>query len=1162
MLTLWAPTDKTFIDRVVGPVLKGMVPAPVHQVVRDDVVYRPVTGEVCLAMGSSTLEELQKAGLCPKNRKIGSLRGKVFPSTRGGKYLLSFDPAATVVDASKAEEIAWDIRLAERLVRTGSLSPEIGYYAYVDDLSGALAAVDILAQDQRSVPVAVDLETQGLYPWYQDRRILTIQVSVVEGASDVYRVPQGGLLPPKICNQLQSLLKDPRVSLRGSNLKFDLQWIVEKWGIECTNFRLDTVLVGSLLNENRSNSLKSHARVYTTMGGYEAEFEAKHDKEDMASALVTDPEGFLRYAGGDTDAALRVSNVLRRDLMKDPQLANFYVNLLHPAARAFEKIERRGLLVDQAKMAVLAEDLKAEIAGLEAKALALLPGRLRAKYSDNLSLGRPAVLQEFFFGPLGLNLKPYIVTEKSRAPSTAHHHLQMFSEVPEAKAMCDLLGTMSVAKKTLSTYVVGFLKHLRPDGRLHPTFFLAAQESEEGEDGGTVSGRLSATNPAIQTLPKKTKCAKRLRECYPAPPGHVILECLPGDTRVATTRGLVRIDQIVPGDSVVINEVVAPISVATRTGTGRDIFRVRTSSGKSLRATPNHRVLCVREGELSWVRVDGLVPGDCLVSPNSALESGSQMFHLLPYVAGLFYGDGHAQNGEKPTVCFALGLDAEDLLGPINFLFSPSLAHARGQKGDFAVTGNGIRWFIDRFKKNGSRDMRIPDEIWESDGVSRRSFLAGAFDSDGSAHSRRLTISSVCKAYIDDLALLAASVGVFGVVDEVFQVTNFAPDGVVSHRFHVFETESLALFPKGFLKRKLEIVAAFLSKTYTQCRVAQIPIEMLDRFNAAQAQSTPASNRLFSNGRRNGRITRDALRKAIASNHRLLPAAGLLDFRYDRVESVEPAGVSDVYDITVPGLQSFVADGFVVHNCDYSQGELKLIAIRANEKVMLAAYQNGLDLHCVTAGTVNGYSYEEFKALEKTNPELYDKLRSAAKPSNFGLTYGMGAEGFQEYAWKGYGVKMTIDEATKQRDGFFSTYPGLYPWHDKEKAFARQHGFVRNSFGRVRHLPLIWSKNSFVRSGAERQAVNSPIQSDLSDMMLLGVALLEQEYAGSDLQIICTTHDSLWAYCPEDDVSVWVPRIKDVLEDLPLEKLFGVRFPLTFNVDAKAGRTLASLAKV
>src|SRR5271165_3854946 len=86
------------------------------------------------------------------------------------------------------------------------------------------------------------------------------------------------------------------------------------------------------------------------------------------------------YQGGDTDACYRVADILQAELEQDPDLKKFYVTILHPAARAFENIERRGILVDQEKFAVLRSDLRAAIKESQHNQLSLLPPKMKTKY--------------------------------------------------------------------------------------------------------------------------------------------------------------------------------------------------------------------------------------------------------------------------------------------------------------------------------------------------------------------------------------------------------------------------------------------------------------------------------------------------------------------------------------------------------------------------------------------------------------------------------------------------------------------------------------------------------------------------------------------------------------------------------------------------------------
>lgn len=99
----------------------------------------------------------------------------------------------------------------------------------------------------------------------------------------------------------------------------------------------------------------------------------------------------------------------------------------------------------------------------------------------------------------------------------------MFADHPEAKEFVRIIREDSSITKTYGTYVVGFLKHLRSDGRYHPTYYLFVGDQEEGE-GGAITGRLSCKAPAFQTVPKHTFWAPRIRRCYIAPPGYVVVE--------------------------------------------------------------------------------------------------------------------------------------------------------------------------------------------------------------------------------------------------------------------------------------------------------------------------------------------------------------------------------------------------------------------------------------------------------------------------------------------------------------------------------------------------------------------------------------------------------------------------------------------------------------
>jgi DNA polymerase I-like protein with 3'-5' exonuclease and polymerase domains len=327
--------------------------------------------------------------------------------------------------------------------------------------------------------------------------------------------------------QLNWLLNTEQISLRAANGKFDLNWTHEMCGIDCSNFKFDTMLVGSLLDENRGNALDLHTKWYCPdLAGYSDEADKKWDKGRMD---LIPPEQLLPYAGGDADATLRVSLEMRRELLLDPGLTKFYVHVLHPAARAFEHVERTGMRVDVPAYLQVESEVKIAMAKAETAALKVVGGRLCAKYADNLSLGRPALIKDFLFGTTGLNLTPKMFTEKSKEPSTSADHIEMFEHEPAAVEFMKHYSEWAQCKKTLSTYIAkrdedgniigGFLSHLRPGDVFHPNYFLF---NGGDDDGGTNTGRLSARDPAVQTIPKHRGWAKRLRACYIAPPGYLV----------------------------------------------------------------------------------------------------------------------------------------------------------------------------------------------------------------------------------------------------------------------------------------------------------------------------------------------------------------------------------------------------------------------------------------------------------------------------------------------------------------------------------------------------------------------------------------------------------------------------------------------------------------
>jgi DNA polymerase-1 len=231
---------------------------------------------------------------------------------------------------------------------------------------------------------------------------------------------------------------------------------------------------------------------------------------------------------------------------------------------------------------------------------------------------------------------------------------------------------------------------------------------------------------------------------------------------------------------------------------------------------------------------------------------------------------------------------------------------------------------------------------------------------------------------------------------------------------------------------------------------------------------------------------------------------------------------------------------------DYSQVELRLAAFLAREDTMLHLYATGQDIHMAMAMRMTG----------KPAKDVTKEERKRAKAVNFGFLYGMGWAKFIITAWLNYQVRVTEHEARAFRETFFTGFPKLMPWHAKQRRLVNKFGRVETPMGRIRHLPDIYSPDQGVRAEAERQAINSPVQAFASDMAALSMVYVAREMRarGMSAHPVGLVHDAVNYEIPNDELSIALPMIKDTMENLPLERLFGVTLDVPIIADLKRGR--------
>lgn len=240
--------------------------------------------------------------------------------------------------------------------------------------------------------------------------------------------------------------------------------------------------------------------------------------------------------------------------------------------------------------------------------------------------------------------------------------------------------------------------------------------------------------------------------------------------------------------------------------------------------------------------------------------------------------------------------------------------------------------------------------------------------------------------------------------------------------------------------------------------------------------------------------------------------------------------------------------GRVFIEADYSQIELRVAAFIANAETMKNAYRRGEDIHTKTAASVSHVRPEDVTKSQRT----------AAKAINFGFLFGMWWKSFKSYAFDSYGVVVTDKEAEHARTKYFETYPELLDWHDRQRREVIQHRAIRTLTGRIRHLPDIDSPDKELRGSAERQAINTPVQSFASDMCLLAMILidknLELKYKGK-AHLVGQVHDAIMVEANEDVGREVALMVKKCMESVPivLEKYFNVKLDLPIVADVNMG---------
>jgi DNA polymerase-1 len=230
--------------------------------------------------------------------------------------------------------------------------------------------------------------------------------------------------------------------------------------------------------------------------------------------------------------------------------------------------------------------------------------------------------------------------------------------------------------------------------------------------------------------------------------------------------------------------------------------------------------------------------------------------------------------------------------------------------------------------------------------------------------------------------------------------------------------------------------------------------------------------------------------------------------------------------------EAFIApQGSHIVSADYSQIELRIMAHLSQDEGMLNAFANSEDIHRATAAEIFG--------IERENVD--NEQRRYAKVINFGLIYGMSAFGLAQ--------NLNIERSAAQSyiERYFARYPGVRQYMQETREIAKQNGYVETYFGRRLWVPEINSSNGMRRAGAERAAINAPMQGTAADLIKLAMIAVQNWLTAEKLntKLIMQVHDELVLEVPDNELALVKEKLPELMQnvaklDVPLLAEVGV----------------------
>lgn len=915
---------------------------------------------------------------------------------------------------------------------------------------------------------------------------------------------------------LRELLAAPKPVKVAHNAKFDAKWVRHHLGVDLGGV-FDTLLASQLIaagDQDRRHNLAEVAQVFAGI-----ELDKSEQVSDWSGELS---QSQIEYAARDAATMVPLREKIVERLRADDlvKAAKLEFDCVMPVAA----MELAGFYLDKARWLEQLEKVKKE------------QEKVALELQQMLSAG---VAQASLFGAAEINLNSQAqVTDALKnlgvpVPETTRGW-QLQPLANDYPVIAKLLEYRAVAK-SLTSFGENILEYIEPKtGRIHADF----------RQIGAPTGRMS---------------------------------CLSGDTLVSTKSGLRRIDKICEGELVKTLYGYRRVKKAWSNG-WRQTFTITLNDGRKIRATGDHLFLTGKADV--WKRLDKLKIGDDLfVSlktytgqtnestvvpiPFNISEFRARKLVEIPQklsvkfceLLGLAFADGflgkrHVRPADKKRrwsstaaeydrLYLAFNGQDEDLIKKIldtsQRLFGVPLVETKCRTCRlFQLPSTKLAQFFAQLGlTNHAQTKRIPEIILDSPPRFQAAFLRGLFEGDGHRHEngfqRVIGLVSVNLHLLLQTQIILSHLGIYCTVRARKDPSGFGGDA--RYALEITKKSDISKFMSqiGFLSRRKN--RAFnISRQITDGIATPFTVQGSQLYREAIALGTTPASRIgvkpFTQFYKNSAIKAETVEK-LTERFGVLPSLKpvseymALGIRQVKIQSIEPYGIEEVFDLAIEDVPHFIANGVVVHNCskpniqqipheeayrrcfraeagnklivaDYSQIELRILADFSGDEQFIHAFQTGADFHTTTAAQIFNVKPEEVTSDQ----------RSFAKRLNFGVVYGIGASRFAMMT----GLTQTEAENIMRR--YFGTYRKLDAWLREAAQKVTTQRVARTASGRMMRFRFEETDRQAIAL-AQRNGKNMPIQGTSADILKRALRLLHNSISGTSAKLVNIVHDEI-----------------------------------------------------